>query len=166
MTCTRGSVLSRAELDPGLRRRVRLLRPGRLRPRGPVGQLPAGGGAQLRPGERRARPVGARAGRGDLGRLRDRVHRPVARARSTPGSTATACWRATWPRCRADAAVFAAAKATRRIIGFARVSDIETLPEPERADGHQGRPAGGASPADHRARSGPVRPRGRPSSCT
>ncbi|GAB1820546.1 S-methyl-5-thioribose kinase [Herbidospora sp. RD11066] len=36
-------------------------------------------------------------------------------------------------KVRADAAVFGAAKAARRIIGFARVSDIETLPEPERA---------------------------------
>ncbi|WP_062344479.1 S-methyl-5-thioribose kinase [Herbidospora yilanensis] len=34
---------------------------------------------------------------------------------------------------RGDAAVFGAAKAARRIIGFARVSDIETLPEAERA---------------------------------
>ncbi|WP_066372747.1 S-methyl-5-thioribose kinase [Herbidospora mongoliensis] len=41
-------------------------------------------------------------------------------------------------KVRADSAVFAAAKATRRIIGFARVSDIETLPEPERATAIRG----------------------------
>ncbi|WP_061299229.1 S-methyl-5-thioribose kinase [Herbidospora cretacea] len=41
-------------------------------------------------------------------------------------------------KVRADSARFAAAKATRRVIGFARVSDIETLPEPERATAIRG----------------------------
>lgn len=35
-------------------------------------------------------------------------------------------------RIRSDAAIFAAAEAVRRIVGFAKVDDIETLPEPER----------------------------------
>jgi 5-methylthioribose kinase len=36
-------------------------------------------------------------------------------------------------RIRSDAAVYAAAKAVRRIVGFSKVTDIQTLPEPERA---------------------------------
>jgi 5-methylthioribose kinase len=36
-------------------------------------------------------------------------------------------------RIRSDAAMFAAAKAVRRIVGFSKVADIETLPERERA---------------------------------
>lgn len=34
---------------------------------------------------------------------------------------------------RSDAAAYAAAKAVRRIVGFSKVADIQTLPEPERA---------------------------------
>jgi 5-methylthioribose kinase len=40
---------------------------------------------------------------------------------------------ATLRRIRSDAAIFAAAKAVRRIVGFSKVADIQTLPEPERA---------------------------------
>lgn len=40
---------------------------------------------------------------------------------------------ATLARIRSDAAVYAAAKAVRRIVGFSKVADIQTLPEPERA---------------------------------
>ncbi|GAA1706402.1 S-methyl-5-thioribose kinase [Microbacterium sediminicola] len=40
---------------------------------------------------------------------------------------------ATLERIRSDAAIYAAAKAVRRIVGFSKVSDIQTLPEPERA---------------------------------
>ena len=36
-------------------------------------------------------------------------------------------------RIRSDAAIYAAAKAVRRIVGFSKVADIQTLPEPERA---------------------------------
>ncbi|MFG6444964.1 S-methyl-5-thioribose kinase [Microbacterium sp. P07] len=36
-------------------------------------------------------------------------------------------------RIRSDAAMFAAAKAVRRIVGFSKVADIQTLPEHERA---------------------------------
>ncbi len=39
---------------------------------------------------------------------------------------------ATLARIRSDAAVYAAAKAVRRIVGFSKVADVETLPEPER----------------------------------
>ncbi|MFX7090426.1 hypothetical protein ABTH94_19805, partial [Acinetobacter baumannii] len=34
---------------------------------------------------------------------------------------------------RSDAAIYGAAKAVRRIVGFSKVADIQTLPEPERA---------------------------------
>jgi 5-methylthioribose kinase len=40
---------------------------------------------------------------------------------------------ATLERIRSDAAIYAAAKAVRRIVGFSKVADIQTLPEPERA---------------------------------
>jgi 5-methylthioribose kinase len=36
-------------------------------------------------------------------------------------------------RIRSDTAIYAAAKAVRRIVGFSKVADIQTLPEPERA---------------------------------
>jgi len=39
----------------------------------------------------------------------------------------------TLARIRSDAAIYAAAKAVRRIVGFSKVADIQTLPEPERA---------------------------------
>ncbi|MBB2975810.1 5-methylthioribose kinase [Microbacterium endophyticum] len=35
---------------------------------------------------------------------------------------------------RSDAAIYAAAKTVRRLVGFSKVADIETLPEPERAE--------------------------------
>lgn len=40
---------------------------------------------------------------------------------------------ATVQQVRSDAAIYAAAKAVRRIVGFSKVADIQTLPEPERA---------------------------------
>lgn len=40
---------------------------------------------------------------------------------------------ATLQQVRADAAIYAAAKAVRRIVGFSKVADIQTLPEAERA---------------------------------
>jgi 5-methylthioribose kinase len=40
---------------------------------------------------------------------------------------------ATLRRIRSDAAIYGAAKAVRRIVGFSKVADIQTLPEPERA---------------------------------
>ncbi len=40
---------------------------------------------------------------------------------------------ATLARIRSDAAIYAAAKAVRRIVGFSKVADVQTLPEPERA---------------------------------
>jgi 5-methylthioribose kinase len=39
----------------------------------------------------------------------------------------------TLAQVRSDAAAYAAAKAVRRIVGFSKVADIQTLPEPERA---------------------------------
>lgn len=41
---------------------------------------------------------------------------------------------ATLQRIRSDAAIYAAAKAVRRVVGFSKVSDIQTLAEPQRAD--------------------------------
>jgi 5-methylthioribose kinase len=40
----------------------------------------------------------------------------------------------TLQQVRSDAAVYAAAKAVRRIVGFSKVADIQTLPERERAE--------------------------------
>jgi 5-methylthioribose kinase len=40
---------------------------------------------------------------------------------------------ATLRRIRSDAAIYGAAKAVRRIVGFSKVADIQTLPEAERA---------------------------------
>lgn len=40
---------------------------------------------------------------------------------------------ATLDRVHADAAIYAAAKTVRRLVGFSKVSDIQTLPEAERA---------------------------------
>lgn len=40
---------------------------------------------------------------------------------------------ATLQTVRSDAAIYAAAKAVRRIVGFSKVADIQSLPEPERA---------------------------------
>ncbi|MGP6204295.1 S-methyl-5-thioribose kinase [Microbacterium sp.] len=40
---------------------------------------------------------------------------------------------ATLERVHTDAAIYAAAKTVRRIVGFSKVADIQTLPEPERA---------------------------------
>ena len=40
---------------------------------------------------------------------------------------------ATLRQVRSDAAIYAAAKAVRRIVGFSKVADIQTLPEAERA---------------------------------
>jgi 5-methylthioribose kinase len=37
-------------------------------------------------------------------------------------------------RIRSDAAIYGAAKAVRRIVGFSKVADMQTLPEPERAE--------------------------------
>lgn len=39
----------------------------------------------------------------------------------------------TLERIRSDAAIYAAAKIVRRLVGFSKVADIQTLPEPERA---------------------------------
>lgn len=39
----------------------------------------------------------------------------------------------TLAQIRSDAAIYGAAKAVRRIVGFSKVADIQTLPEPERA---------------------------------
>lgn len=39
----------------------------------------------------------------------------------------------TLAQVRSDAAVYGAAKAVRRIVGFSKVADMQTLPEPERA---------------------------------
>jgi 5-methylthioribose kinase len=39
----------------------------------------------------------------------------------------------TLARTRSDAAIYGAAKAVRRIVGFSKVADIQTLPEEERA---------------------------------
>jgi 5-methylthioribose kinase len=39
----------------------------------------------------------------------------------------------TLARIRSDAAIYAAAKAVRRIVGFSKVADVQTLPEAERA---------------------------------
>lgn len=39
----------------------------------------------------------------------------------------------TLERVRSDAAIYGAAKAVRRLVGYSKVADIETLPEPERA---------------------------------
>lgn len=39
----------------------------------------------------------------------------------------------TLERVRSDTAIYAAAKAVRRIVGYSKVADIQTLPEPERA---------------------------------
>src|SRR5690606_28838520 len=58
--------------------------------------------------------------------------------RVDPRVTGDAVGEAFLAKVRADAAVFAAAKASRRIIGFAKASDIETLDPPLRARAARG----------------------------
>ena len=121
----------RRRADRGHRSRVRVLRAGGLRPRCRSGPTPssrrsghpclAPGGLPGARGSDRARVLG-----GFLAELRrlwpERVDTSFSEA------TLSALARTSWD----DALGFAAAKMIRRMIGFAHVSDIETLDEAER----------------------------------